>query len=122
MNDRTETVVSAERNQDRSETSLGELAPLFLKLGTIAFGGPAAHIAMMEDEVVKRRRWLATNNSSICSVRESNPRSQSTEMAIHIGLVRAGWKGLVVAGSCLSYRHVDRLVSGGAIRQVRLVG
>ena len=101
MNDRTETVVSAERNQDRSETSLGELAPLFLKLGTIAFGGPAAHIAMMEDEVVKRRRWLDHQQFlDLLGATNLIPGPNSTEMAIHIGLVRAGWKGLVVAGSC----------------------
>ncbi|MBI2989288.1 MAG: chromate efflux transporter [Deltaproteobacteria bacterium] len=78
-----------------------ELAWLFLKLGTIAFGGPAAHIAMMEDEVVKRRGWL--NHQQFLDLLGATnliPGPNSTEMAIHIGLVRAGWKGLVVAGAC----------------------
>jgi chromate transporter len=101
MSERTETVLDPTGKQERSETSLGELARLFLKLGTIGFGGPAAHIAMMEDEVVKRRRWL--NHQEFLDLLGATnliPGPNSTEMAIHIGLVRAGWKGLVVAGSC----------------------
>jgi chromate transporter len=101
MSEQTETVVDPTGKQERSETSLGELARLFLKLGTIGFGGPAAHIAMMEDEVVKRRRWL--NHQEFLDLLGATnliPGPNSTEMAIHIGLVRAGWKGLIVAGSC----------------------
>jgi chromate transporter len=82
-------------------TSLGELAGLFLKLGTIAFGGPAAHIAMMEDEVVRRRRWL-TREEFLDYLGATNliPGPNSTELAIHIGRARAGWPGLLVAGAC----------------------
>ena len=78
-----------------------ELAALFLKLGTIAFGGPAAHIAMMEDEVVCRRKWL-TNEEFLDLLGATNliPGPNSTEMAIHIGHRRAGWPGLLVAGVC----------------------
>ena len=78
-----------------------ELALLFLKLGTVAFGGPAAHIAMMEEEVVKRRGWI-THEHFLDLLGAANliPGPNSTEMAAHIGYVRAGWKGLVVAGCC----------------------
>jgi chromate transporter len=80
---------------------LKELAWLFLKLGTIGFGGPAAHIAMMEDEVVRRRGWL-TREEFIDLVGATNliPGPNSTEMAIHIGMTRAGFPGLLVAGAC----------------------
>jgi chromate transporter len=82
-------------------TTLGELALLFLKLGTIAFGGPAAHIAMFEDEVVRRRQWL-THAEFLDLLGATNliPGPNSTEMAIHIGHRRAGWPGLLVAGVC----------------------
>jgi chromate transporter len=80
-------------------TPLRQLALLFLKLGTIAFGGPAAHIAMMEDEVVRRRRWM-THQEFLDLLGATNliPGPNSTEMAIHIGHRKAGWSGLVVAG------------------------
>jgi chromate transporter len=80
-------------------TSLGELARLFLKLGTIGFGGPAAHIALMEDEVVRRRGWL-TREAFLDYVGATNmiPGPNSTELAIEIGRARAGWPGLVTAG------------------------
>jgi chromate transporter len=81
--------------------SLGELAFLFLKLGTIAFGGPAAHVAMMDDEVVRRRRWLSREEFlDLLGATNLIPGPNSTEMAIHIGHRRAGWPGLLVAGSC----------------------
>jgi chromate transporter len=82
-------------------TSLGELALLFLKLGTTAFGGPTAHIAMMEDEVVRRRGWL-THPQFLDLLGATNliPGPNSTEMAIHIGWARARWAGLLVAGTC----------------------
>jgi chromate transporter len=80
---------------------LRELAQVFLRLGAIAFGGPAAHIAMMDDEVVKRRRWLSRENLlDLIGVTNLLPGPNSTELAIHIGYERAGWAGLVVAGSC----------------------
>lgn len=80
---------------------LGELAWLFLRLGTTAFGGPAAHIAMMEDEVVRRRKWL-THEELLDLIAACNliPGPNSTELAIHIGHRKAGWPGLLVAGAC----------------------
>ncbi|MDR3627674.1 MAG: chromate efflux transporter [Ignavibacteriaceae bacterium] len=80
---------------------LREIAALFLKLGFTAFGGPAAHIAMMEDEVVKKRKWI-THDHFLDLLGATNliPGPNSTEMAIHIGYVKAGWKGLITAGVC----------------------
>src|SRR6187200_1417706 len=80
--------------------ALRELFGLFFKLGTTAFGGPAAHIAMMEDEVVRRRGWL-TRQEFLDLLGATNliPGPNSTEMAIHIGHRRAGWRGLLVAGT-----------------------
>jgi len=88
-------------------TSLAELAEVFFKLGVIGFGGPAAHIAMMEEEVVKRRRWL-THEQFLDLLGATNliPGPNSTEMAIHLGYVRAGWRGLAVAGSCFIFPAV----------------
>jgi chromate transporter len=82
------------------QTSLRELALLFLRLGATAFGGPAAHIAMMEDEVVRRRGWL-TPQEFLDLVGATNliPGPNSTELAIHVGHRRAGFPGLVVAGA-----------------------
>jgi len=80
---------------------LKELAAIFLKLGTTAFGGPAAHIAMMRQEVVVKRQWL-TEQHFLDLIGATNliPGPNSTEMAIHIGHERAGWKGLITAGIC----------------------
>ena len=78
---------------------IGQLLALFLKLGVTAFGGPAAHIAMMEDEVVTRRQWLTRERFlDLLGATNLIPGPNSTEMAIHIGFVRAGVIGLVVAG------------------------
>jgi len=81
--------------------SLGELAGLFLRLGITAFGGPAAHIGMMRDEVVERRRWL-TDAEFLDLLAATNliPGPNSTEMAIHVGYKRGGLPGLLLAGSC----------------------
>jgi len=81
-------------------TSLFELARIFLKLGMVAFGGPPAHIAMMEDEVVSRRGWL-TREQFLDFLGATNliPGPNSTEMAIHVGRVRAGLPGLLMAGA-----------------------
>lgn len=82
-------------------TPLREIALLFLKLGTTAFGGPVAHIAMMEDEVVRRRGWL-TRERFLDYLGATNliPGPNSTELAIHVGFARARWAGLLVAGTC----------------------
>ena len=82
-----------------SPNRLGEVAALFLKLGLFAFGGPAAHIAMMREEVVRRRRWLE-DQEFLDMVGATNliPGPNSTELAIHLGHRRAGWKGLFTAG------------------------
>ncbi|MGO9603401.1 MAG: chromate efflux transporter [Candidatus Binataceae bacterium] len=79
---------------------LGEIALSFLRLGTIAFGGPAAHIAMMEQEFVVRRGWLSRADFlDMLGATNLIPGPNSTEMAIHIGHQRAGWKGLIVGGA-----------------------
>jgi chromate transporter len=85
-------------------SSISEIALLFLKLGATAFGGPAAHIAMMEQEVVRRRNWL-THQEFLDLLAATNliPGPNSTEMAIHIGHRRAGWPGLLVAGACFIF-------------------
>lgn len=79
---------------------LSEVAALFLKLGFVAFGGPAAHIALMRDEVVTRRRWV-TEQQFLDLLGASNliPGPTSTELAIYLGYARAGWRGLVLAGT-----------------------
>ncbi|HRE79384.1 MAG TPA: chromate efflux transporter [Flavobacterium sp.] len=84
-----------------SNATLKDIAKLFLKLGVIGFGGPAAHIAMMQDEVVVKRKWL-TEQHFLDLIGATNliPGPNSTEMTMHIGHEKGGWKGLVVAGLC----------------------
>ena len=81
--------------------TLRELAGLFLRLGTTAFGGPAAHIALMENEVVRQRHWLTKEEFldllGLCNL---IPGPSSTEMAIFIGYRRASWRGLILGGLC----------------------
>jgi chromate transporter len=86
---------------DGERGRLAEVARLFLKLGLIGFGGPAAHIALMEDEVVRRRGWVTRERFlDLLGATNLIPGPNSTEMAIHLGFVRAGWPGLVVGGAC----------------------
>ncbi|MFL5801625.1 MAG: chromate efflux transporter [Roseiflexaceae bacterium] len=81
--------------------ALGEVAGLALRLGCTAFGGPAAHIAMLRDEVVERRRWLSDAHFlDLLGATNLIPGPNSTEMVIHIGYLRAGWRGLIVGGVC----------------------
>lgn len=81
--------------------SVFEVALFFLKLGTIAFGGPAAHIALMENELVRRRRWVARETFlDLLGASNLIPGPSSSELAIHIGYLLAGWPGLLVAGCC----------------------
>jgi chromate transporter len=78
---------------------LRELAATFLRLGCLAFGGPAAHIAMIDDEVVRRQGWMDREQLlDLIGVTNLLPGPNSTELAIHIGYQRAGWQGLLVAG------------------------
>jgi len=81
--------------------NLKEIVHLFLKLGTIGFGGPAAHIALMHNEIVKRRKWLDEQHFlDLLGATNLIPGPNSTEMAIHVGFVRAGWLGLIAGGFC----------------------
>jgi chromate transporter len=80
---------------------LKELALVFLRLGTTAFGGPAAHIAMMDDEFVRRREWLTRQQFlDLVGATGLIPGPSSTELAIYIGYRRAGLRGLLIAGLC----------------------
>jgi chromate transporter len=83
----------------KRKENLKEIALLFLKLGTIAFGGPSAHIAMMEDEVVKKKKWMSHEHFlDLVGATNLIPGPNSTEMTLHCGYERAGWRGLIVAG------------------------
>jgi chromate transporter len=100
---RTETENLADATA-KAAVSLSELAAVFLKLGTIAFGGPAAHIAMMEDEFVRKRRWI-TQEDFLDRVAAASliPGPSSTEVGIFIGHSLRGWPGLLIAGSCFIF-------------------
>src|ERR1700752_3299198 len=85
----------------RATSSIRETAAVFLRLGTTAFGGPAAHIALMEDEIVTRRGWLSREQFlDYLGATNLIPGPNSTELAIHIGLARHGVLGLAIAGGC----------------------
>lgn len=82
-----------------ADKKLQEVAAVFLKLGLIAFGGPAAHVGMMENEIVKKRQWMSHEHFlDLIGATNLIPGPNSTEMTMHCGNERAGWKGLVVAG------------------------
>lgn len=82
-------------------SNLKEVGKVFLKLGFLGFGGPAVHIAMMEEEVVRKRNWM-THEHFLDLIGATNliPGPNSTEMALHCGKERAGWRGLLLAGAC----------------------
>ncbi|BAY96898.1 chromate transport protein [Tolypothrix tenuis PCC 7101] len=85
----------------QQQQRLREIAMVFLRLGTIAFGGPAAHIAMMDNEIVNRRQWMSREKLlDLLGITNLIPGPNSTELAIHIGYEQGGWRGLLVAGSC----------------------
>jgi chromate transporter len=101
------------------KASLGELALVFLKLGTTAFGGPAAHIAMMEDEVVRRRRWMSREEFlDLLGAANLIPGPNSTELAIHVGHRQGGWAGLLITGASFILPAV-LIVTGFAWAYVR---
>lgn len=88
-------------NTKQGEVSLKEIVKVFTKLGIIGFGGPAAHIAMMREEVVVKRKWMDEQHFlDLLGATNLIPGPNSTEMAIHIGYDKAGWKGLIIAGLC----------------------
>jgi len=93
--------IPTKETSGRDPASIAELALLFLRLGITAFGGPAAHIAIMQQEVVERRKWL-TKEEFLDLLGASNlvPGPSSTELAIHIGLRLGRWPGLLLAGTC----------------------
>jgi chromate transporter len=78
-----------------------EIAAVFIKLGFIGFGGPAVHIAMMEEEIVRKREWMSHEHFiDLIGATNLIPGPNSTEMALHCGQERGGWKGLLIAGAC----------------------
>lgn len=84
-----------------SERNLRDVALLFLRLGLTAFGGPAAHTAMMQNEIVEKRKWMTVQHFlDLAGATNLIPGPNSTELAIHIGKERAGWKGMIIAGLC----------------------
>jgi len=89
---------------DAQRGSLKELTFFFLRLGVTAFGGPAAHIAIMEDELVRRRKWLSREKFlDLLGASSLIPGPSSSELAIHIGYLRAGWMGLLLGGACFIF-------------------
>lgn len=98
----TEQSLSPEIPLDKPPSKrLVEVIGLFLKLGFTAFGGPAAHVGLMHDEVVRRRRWITDQHFlDLLGATNLIPGPNSTEMAIHIGFTRAGWAGLLAGGFC----------------------
>lgn len=94
-------MVTGSKLMEREQKPVKELTKLFFKLGCIGFGGPAVHIAMMEGEVVRKRKWFSHGYFlDLVSATNLIPGPNSTEMAMHIGHERAGRKGLLVAGLC----------------------
>lgn len=84
-------------SKGKIESPVREVAKVFLRLGLIAFGGPAAHIAMMQKEVVEKRKWLTPDHFlDLVGATNLIPGPNSTEMTMHCGHERAGFKGLIV--------------------------
>ena len=99
-NQETPQEPQTENNLETKPSKLKEIFWLFLKLGIIAFGGPAAHIAMMQDEVVERRKWMSDDHFlDMVGATSLIPGPNSTEMTMHCGYHRGGWKGLFIAGA-----------------------
>lgn len=97
----SETINTGSSRVVTQQSKLKEIAKLFLKLGIIGFGGPAAHIALMREEVVTKRQWMSPQHFlDLVGATSLIPGPNSTELAIHIGRERAGWKGLIIAGTC----------------------
>ncbi len=88
-------------SKENQRSRLKEIAAVFFKLGSTAFGGPAAHIAMMDNEIVKKRKWLEKDKFlDLLGATNLIPGPNSTELAIHLGYERGGILGLIIAGTC----------------------
>lgn len=99
--------MKGDSHSQEKNTTLKQVAGLFLKLGIIGFGGPAAHISMMQQEVVQKRKWFSEQHFlDLVGATNLIPGPNSTELAIHIGHEKAGWKGLIVAGMCFIFPAV----------------
>src|SRR6202162_5722040 len=102
--DEASPLQTSESFSESRTVSLSELALFFLRLGTTAFRGPAAPMAMMEDELVRRRKWLSREKFlDLLGASNLIPGPSSSELAIHIGYMRAGWAGLLVGGACFIF-------------------
>ena len=89
------------QKETRHSGALSELAKEFLRLGFVAYGGPAAHIAMMEERFVRRRGWVSRERFlDLLGAVNLLPGPSSTELAIYLGEVRGGLAGLIIAGAC----------------------
>ena len=98
--------MARERRARAAKSDLRELFLLCMKLGFVAFGGPAAHVAMMRDEVVTRRKWMGDQEFlDLNGATNLIPGPNSTELAIHIGRARAGWRGFWYQGPASSCRR-----------------
>jgi chromate transporter len=96
-----------EDNLSEKKGSLKEVASVFFKLGVIGFGGPAAHIAMMEAEIIEKRKWMDRQHFlDLMGATNLIPGPNSTEMTMHCGKERAGWPGLFVAGGAFIFPAV----------------
>lgn len=103
--------MSSEPESHKPEGSLREIVLVFLKLGVTGFGGPAAHIGMMEEEVVARRSWLTREHFlDLVGATSLIPGPNSTEMAIHVGYLKSGWPGMIASG--LSFILPAALMTG----------
>ncbi len=97
----TKTVAAGDGADDaiRHDVSLREIAAVFLRLGFFAYGGPAAHIAMMNEELVEKRKWVSRQRFlDLMSATNLIPGPNSTELAITLGYEKGGWRGLIIAG------------------------
>lgn len=92
-------------DQNQQKQRLKEIFQVFAKLGVLAFGGPAAHLAMMDDEIIEKRKWISREKFiDLMGATNFIPGPNSTEMAIHLGYERGGHKGLFIAGVHLYFR------------------
>ncbi len=95
---------SDQESEIRTDISLKEIFFVFLRLGFFAYGGPAAHTAMMNEELVEKRKWVTSQRFlDLMSATNLIPGPNSTELAITLGYEKGGWRGLLIAGACFIF-------------------